>query len=72
MIKPRHRAKARRAGRVAIVVRRLTAADYARIHDWPDPPMVPSVALRRCERAETVAEVRAIVHQFLRPRESDG
>jgi hypothetical protein len=69
VIKPRHKTKARKAGRVAVVVRRLTAADYARIHNWPDPPMVPSVALRRVEQAETIEEVRAIVHQFLRPRE---
>lgn len=35
---------------------------------WPDPPMVPSVALRRCERAETIEEVRAIVGLFLSSR----
>ena len=32
---------------------------------WPDPPMVPSYALRRCEEAKTIEEVRAIVAQFL-------
>lgn len=36
--------------------------------DWPDPPMVPTVALRRCEQACTIEEVRAIVAQFLPPR----
>jgi hypothetical protein len=46
----------------------LTYADHARIHNWPDPAMVPTVALRRCEQAETISEVRAIVGQFLRPR----
>lgn len=69
MIKPRHRTKARKAGRVAVVMRRMTARDYAAKYDWPDPPMVPTVALRRVERAETIEEARAIVHQFLRPRE---
>lgn len=37
---------------------------------WPDPPMVPSYALRRCEEACTIEEVRAIVARFLTPRKS--
>lgn len=57
--------KGRKHGRVAVRIRPI---DYAAKHDWPDPPMVPSVALRRCEKAETIEEVRAIAHQFLRPR----
>lgn len=43
---------------------------------WPDPPMVSSVALRRCEQAKTIEEVRSIVALFLSPRSekvtSDG
>jgi hypothetical protein len=61
--------KGRKHGRAAVVLR---IPDYAVIHDWPDPPMVTTVALRRVEQAETIAEVRAIVHQFLRPRASDA
>lgn len=34
-------------------------------YDWPDPAMVPTTVLRRCERAETIEEVRAIVAQHL-------
>lgn len=66
-MRPRVASKGRKHGRVAI---RLRRPDHAALHDWPDPPMVPTVALRRCETAETIEDVRAIVHQFLRPRVS--
>lgn len=36
---------------------------------WPDPAMVPTWLVRRCERAETIDEVRAIVHSYLPPFE---
>jgi hypothetical protein len=35
------------------------------VYDWPDPPMVDSRALRLCEKAESLEEVRAIVNRFL-------
>lgn len=52
-------------GRVGVVLR---VPKYR----WPDPPMVPTVALRRCEQAVTIAEVRAIVGQFLDPKVIDA
>lgn len=61
--------KGRKHGRAAV---RLRPVDFAMLCDWPDPPMVPTVALRRCEAAGTIVEVRAIVHQFLRPKVTDG
>lgn len=39
---------------------------------WPDPPMVPAVALRQCESARTIGEVRAIVGKYLTRKENDG
>lgn len=47
-------------GRAAVVLARpnLTAG-------FPDPPMVPTVALRQCEAAATVEEVRAIVARYV-------
>lgn len=53
-------------GRAAV---RLRPVD---ISMWPDPPMVPSVALRQCEQAATIEEVRAIVGRFLTPRSENA
>lgn len=39
---------------------------------WPDPPMVPAVALRQCEAAQSVEQVRAIVGKYLTRKEDDG
>lgn len=37
----------------------------APVYDWPDPPMVDTRALRECERAESLEQVRAIVDRYL-------
>jgi hypothetical protein len=49
-----------------------TYRELAERYDWPDPPMVPTVALRRIEKATTLDEVRMIVHQFIRPKVTSG
>ena len=47
---------------------RVLARRRLPVLDWPDPPMVPSIALRQIERAETIEDVRAIVHRYLPER----
>lgn len=49
-------------GRVRV---RLRPVDKS---SWPDPPMVPSWSLRRCEEAKSLEEVREIVALVLEPK----